>query len=123
MHREQNRYQKGKQAEQRVLRFLQNYGLKHLGNNFRTQTGEIDLILQDGSTIVFVEVRARSSSKFMNALESIDSRKVDRIIRASRQYLQYHGISEAAPCRFDVVTVTGKSRSAKIEWIRNAFEA
>lgn len=119
----QKPYISGKQAEQRALRFLLNYGLKHLGSNFRTPAGEIDLILQDGKTIVFVEVRSRSSNKYMDAVESINLRKVGRIINASRQYLQHHGISESTLCRFDVVTLTGKSHSAKIEWIKNAFEA
>lgn len=113
----------GKQAEQRALKFLSGYGLKFLGRNFRAGRGEIDLILQDGKTIVFVEVRARSSSGYMDAIESIDRRKVDNIIRASRHYLQKHGISDSALCRFDVVTLTGASRSPKIEWIKGAFEA
>lgn len=102
---------------------MQNYGLKHLGSNFRTPAGEIDLILQDGKTIVFVEVRSRSSNKYMDTVESINPQKVDRIINASRQYLQYHGITESAFCRFDIVTLTGRSHSARIEWIKNAFEA
>lgn len=116
-------YHSGRQAERRALQFLEGYGLKHLGSNYRAADGEIDLILQDGDTIVFVEVRSRSDDRYMDTVESINQRKVGRIINASRQYLQRHGISESALCRFDVVTITGRSRSPKIEWIRNAFEA
>lgn len=116
-------YRMGKQAEQRALRFLSGYGLKFLGKNFRAGRGEVDLILQDGKTIVFVEVRSRSSNDYMDAVESIDRRKVESIIHASRHYLQKHGISDSAFCRFDVVTLTGAGRSPKIEWIKGAFEA
>jgi len=121
--RRETRHIRGRRAEQRALRFLRDYGLKYLGGNFRTPVGEIDLILQDGKTIVFVEIRSRSSDKYMDAVESIDHRKVSRIINAGRWYLQYHGLYESALCRFDVVTLTGKSDSGKIEWIKNAFEA
>jgi putative endonuclease len=113
----------GRQAEQQALHFLTGSGLKFLGKNFRAAHGEIDLILQDGDTIVFVEVRARTNPGYMDAVESIDSRKVNSIIQASRLYLHKHGISDSALCRFDVVTLTGKLRTPKIEWIKNAFEA
>lgn len=113
----------GRLAERRALRFLQQYGLKHLGSNYRTAGGEIDLILQDGQTIVFVEVRSRSDNRYMEAVESIGGDKIRRIINASQQYLQRHGLSDTALCRFDIVTLTGKSNSARIEWIKNAFEA
>jgi len=97
--------------------------MKFLGRNYRAGHAEIDLILQDGKTIVFVEVRARSSNDYMDAVESIDRRKVEHIIQASRHYLQQHGISDSAECRFDVVTLTGAARAPKIEWIKAAFEA
>jgi len=113
----------GRQAEQRALKFLSGCGLKFLGKNFRGGRGEVDLILQDGKTIVFVEVRSRTSNDYMDPIESIDRRKVDSIIQASRHYLQKHGISDSALCRFDVVTLTGAGRSPKIEWIKGAFEA
>lgn len=116
-------YLAGKQAERRALRFLQGYGLKYLGSNYRAARGEIDLILQDGSTIVFVEVRSRSSNSWMEAIESIDHGKVERLVHAGEQYLQQHGLYDNAPCRFDVITLTGRTRSPKIEWIKNAFEA
>ena len=114
---------KGKQAEHAALDFLRGCGLKFLGRNYRAARGEIDLILQDGSTVVFVEVRSRADNAWMDAVESIDRRKIENIIHASRQYLQQHGIADDAEYRFDVVTLTGKSRAPKIEWIKDAFEA
>lgn len=105
------------------MRFLQSCGLKHLGSNYRNAGGEIDLVLQDNKTIVFVEVRSRSNTRYMDVVESIGREKINRIINASRHYLQSHGISESAVCRFDIVTLTGKPDSPKIEWIKNAFEA
>jgi putative endonuclease len=123
LNRELHSHLAGKEAERRALRFLQGCGLKFLGSNYRAARGEIDLILQDGKTIVFVEVRSRSSNAWMEAVESIDSSKVERIILASQQYLQRHGLPDDAQYRFDVVTLTGRSRSPRIEWIKGAFEA
>ncbi len=123
LNREQSPRNSGKRAERHALRFLQSCGLKHLGSNYRIRGGEIDLILQDGQTLVFVEVRSRSDDRYMDALESITPEKINRIINTSRHYLMCHGIDESVVCRFDIVTLTGKSRSPKIEWIKSAFEA
>lgn len=114
---------RGRQAEHAALDFLQGCGLKFLGRNYRAARGEIDLILQDGRTVVFVEVRSRADNAWMETVESIDRRKVESIIHASRRYLQQHGIADDTEYRFDVVTLTGKSRAPKIEWIKGAFEA
>jgi putative endonuclease len=78
--------------------------------------GEIDLIAQDGATLVFVEVRMRSGKRFGGALGSVTPRKRARIAAAARHYLMRLG--REPRCRFDVVTVEG----AQPAWLRGAFE-
>jgi putative endonuclease len=87
--------------------------------NYLCRTGEIDLVLRDGPSIVFVEVRLRTNSSFGGAAESIGPRKRARIIAAAQHYLA--GKPEV-PCRFDVVLLD-RLEPPRIEWIRDAFSA
>lgn len=109
--------QRGISTEQLACQHLQASGLKLLHQNYRLKMGEIDLIMLDGHTIVFVEVRYRKSSRYGGALLSIDPRKQARIIRTAQHYLQYR--APDAQARFDVVAVEGDNN---LHWIRNAFE-
>lgn len=108
----------GQQAEDAVLAWLQRKGLRLVDRNWRSRFGEIDLIMQDGATLVFVEVRKRTSSRFGGAAESITAAKRDRIITTARQYLVQAKSDQ--PCRFDAVLVDATGR---IEWLRDAFSA
>jgi len=107
----------GGAAEEKAAEFLQARGLAIVTRNYRTKAGEIDLIVRDGATLVFVEVRMRSGSSFGGALASITPRKRRRIIMAARQYLMR--LDRVPPCRFDVVAVD----SGDCEWMRGAFDA
>lgn len=108
----------GSQAEKAAKRWLMKQGLQFHEANYRTRGGEIDLIMKDGTSLVFVEVRYRSNSdRFGGAVASIDSRKVQRIVKTSLAYLQQHKLN--VPCRFDVVTVDAENQ---INWIKNAFD-
>lgn len=107
----------GAQAEQLAARFLQQQGLTLLDTNYRCRFGEIDLILRDGETLVFAEVRQRSRSDFGGAAASIDARKQQRIILAARHYLA--ALNRTPPCRFDAVLLDS---TARLEWVKNAFE-
>ena len=120
---QQNTYQTGKIAEDLACKYLNQQGLRLLTRNYRTPGGEIDLIMQDGETIVFIEVRSRKNNKTMHVVESINTEKCARIIRASQQYLQRKKHGSDNLCRFDVVLVIGRLEDAKVEWIKNAFEA
>jgi putative endonuclease len=106
----------GGDAEERAAAFLEARGLRILQRNYRTRQGEIDLIAQEGATLVFVEVRQRSGTRFGGALGSIDSRKRARIEAAARHYLMRLG--REPRCRFDVVTL----QDAQPAWLRGAFE-
>lgn len=117
---EETTVHRGNAAETIALSYLKQHGLKELTRNYKTRSGEIDLIMLDNSTIVFIEVRSRSSDQFMDTVETIDNRKIQRIIRTSRSYLQRQP-DHYDSCRFDIVTLTGKISSAQIDWIKNAF--
>jgi putative endonuclease len=106
----------GGEAEEAAAGFLVRHGLRIIARNYRTRLGEIDLIARDGATLVFVEVRLRSSEAFGGAAGSIGPRKQQRIASAARQYLARLG-SEPA-CRFDVVTLEDRETT----WMRGAFE-
>ncbi len=106
----------GRAAEALAADHLARHGLKVLARNYRCRGGEIDLVCRDGTTLVFVEVRLRTSRDFGGAAESITAAKQRRIALAARHYLA--GKPWPA-CRFDAVLLDG----AHIEWIRNAFQA
>lgn len=108
----------GKEAEQQAAAYLQSQGLQLLECNYHCRGGELDLILRDGDTLVFTEVRFRKQQHFGGALASVDHHKQQRLIRAAQHYLQTH--KWKGPCRFDVV---GMSSHKPPDWVRNAFEA
>ncbi len=108
--------QSGQQAEARAAAHLGRNGLKLIAQNYRCRAGEIDLILKEGSTLVFVEVRMRANQAFGGAAESITAAKRARVLRAARHYLAQG--REAPNCRFDVVLLEGEQ---EIRWIKNAF--
>ena len=112
---------RGKDAEDRACRYLQARGLQLLQRNYHSRRGEIDLVLQDKDSLVFVEVRYRSDPRFGSALESVNRRKQSRLIACAQHYMQTHPDTSQQPCRFDVISIMGPG--ALIEWIPNAFSA
>lgn len=113
----------GRMAEEAACRFLLGHGLTLLERNFRYRQLEIDLIMQEKTCIVFVEVRCRSSARYGSALESVDRRKQERLIAAAQHYLQTRARAAKHSARFDVISVTPDVHEANIEWIRDAFGA
>lgn len=109
---------KGSDAEQIAVSYLLRQGLVLVERNYRCRFGEIDLIMYEGKTVVFVEVRMRASDAFGGAAASITSAKQAKLLRAARHYLS--GLKNVPSCRFDAVLMTG-AHSPRIEWIRNAF--
>lgn len=103
-----------------ALRHLQAAGLQLIERNFRCRCGEVDLILRDRQTVVFVEVRYRRNARFGGAAESVDTRKQRKIIKAAANFLQRNPEWSRSPARFDIVAIE-ESRPA--EWIQNAFGA
>jgi putative endonuclease len=109
----------GTAAEDLAARYLEGRGLAIVERNWRTRGGEIDLVARDGATLVFVEVRLRTSAAFGGAAASVDARKQQRILQAARRYLAER---PDVPCRCDVV-VLDRLDPARVEWIRDAFSA
>jgi putative endonuclease len=106
----------GQDAEDRACVFLENSGLRVVERNFHCRAGEIDLIMRDRETLVFVEVRLRTRHEWGGAAASVDGRKQRRLIQAAQLYLQRS--NWRGPCRFDVLGFDG---AADPDWIRDAF--
>ena len=114
--------ERGAQAEQAACDHLRARGLTLHSRNYRCRSGEIDLIMRDGETLVFVEVRYRSSNRFGGAAASVDTAKQQKLIRTAQTFLGEQRLHHMA-CRFDVVTVTPHEGAMQVEWIPNAIEA
>lgn len=109
--------QQGQRAEKLAEAYLVAQGLKLLTRNYRCAHGELDLVMQDGDGLVFVEVRARRNRDFGGAEASIDARKQAKLRASVLHYLQSHRLD--VPCRIDVVAVHGDA----LTWHRNAIGA
>ena len=105
---------RGQAAEDAAQALLRRAGLTLVERNWRCRGGEIDLIMRDGAYWVFVEVRARASSRFGGAAASITATKLARMTLAAGLYLASRGID--APCRFDAVLFDGE---AAPRWLKN----
>ncbi len=106
----------GDAAEGQALYFLQQQGLTLLQRNYFCRHGEIDLIMQDGATLVFIEVRQRAHHQA--AANSIDEYKQQRLQNTAAYYLA--GDSNPPTCRFDALLI---DKNGKIQWLQNAFDA
>jgi putative endonuclease len=106
----------GAVAEARAAQFLQRKGYRIIERNWCCRGGEIDLVCEDGGTIVFVEVRARRDDRHGAPVETVRDLKRRRLVRAAELYLAASGRSDVA-CRFDVVAIVGDT----VEHIENAF--
>lgn len=96
-------------------------GLTLVERNYRHKTGEIDLIMQDGDTLVFVEVRSRKKDDHGSAQESITPSKQQKVIRTAKLYLQEANLYNKVTSRFDVVTFDPIEGEWQSVWFKNAF--
>ncbi|EZP31227.1 YraN family protein [Pseudomonas sp. RIT288] len=112
--------QSGKDAERRALEHLQHQGLRLLAQNWSCKRGELDLVMLDGDTVVFVEVRYRKNTQWGGALASIDERKRQKLIFAAQYFLQRESRWADSPCRFDVVAID--RHPDQLNWLQNAFD-
>jgi putative endonuclease len=110
----------GKRAEALAADYLRAQGLRLVARNYRTGHGEIDLVLDDRGTLVFVEVRYRASDAFGTPAETVDARKQARLRATAEHYLLARGGSKS-PARFDIVAVRGPLDAARLEWLTNVF--
>jgi putative endonuclease len=114
----------GRRGEDAAARYLKRLGYKVLARGSRLRCGEIDLVMLDGRTIVFVEVKTRTSQDAGLPSEAVDQRKQRKLTRSAVAFLKRHRLLEY-PARFDVVSITWPSDGGRpvIQHIPNAFEA
>ncbi|MCL6268983.1 YraN family protein [Sansalvadorimonas sp. 2012CJ34-2] len=114
----------GKKAEDLALNYLRRKGMKLRERNYACRTGELDLIMQDRDTLVFVEVRFRSHRNFGAPEESVDYRKCQRLIRTAQHYMQTYNLTDQQPCRFDIIAIQPDAHHNdlySVNWTRDAF--
>jgi len=112
----------GAKAEQLALEFLTAKGLRCLQRNFFCRFGEIDLIMQDGDCLIFVEVRFRSRNRFSTALQSVGIAKQRKIIRSASSFLRRAKRYSDTTIRFDVVAIdSAGTDDYAIQWVPDAF--
>jgi len=111
----------GQKGENLAVDYLQNAGYTVLERNYRCKLGEIDIIARDNDTLVFIEVRSRSSLAFGLPQESINRRKRHQISKVALEYMIRRKLKNI-PARFDVVAVSFEGRKEKVDLIKDAFE-
>jgi putative endonuclease len=112
----------GQEGESVAERYLRRKGYRILARNARSSVGELDLVVEDGAVLVFVEVKARHTDAFGGAVYAVHRHKQDKLIQLAAQYLARHHIKNR-PCRFDVVLVQGsEANDPQVDHIQNAFE-
>lgn len=110
----------GTNYERMAADHLRSMGLQIIEHNFRSRSGEIDLICIDQTTIVFVEVKMRSSNRFGGPAAAVTSAKQTKIKRCAGVYLTMKNLHRCN-CRFDVVAILDTGDNPCIDWIQNAF--
>ncbi len=111
----------GVEAEALALTFLKSQGLKFVTQNYHSKRGEIDLIMEDKTRLIFIEVRYRKSTKFGNALESVTLQKQRRIITTAEHFIQQSS-KHYTHYRFDVIAIDTPLSPDSITWIQDAFQ-
>jgi len=118
------RRRKGLRFEDRAKQYLERRGLSLLARNFRGRRGEIDLVMRDGDSICFVEVKYRDSLVFGGAANAIPRAKRRKIVDTALLYLSLHAECHRMAPRFDALLIQGQpDGSERIDWIQNAFYA
>lgn len=113
----------GDDFEQRACAELERAGLKLLARNYTTRHGELDLVMHEGDTVVFVEVRYRRSASHGDAAASVTPAKQAKLILTAQHWLAAHPRHARRACRFDVVSYDGPADAIRRQWLRGAFEA
>lgn len=116
---------KGLQFEKKARDWLEQRGLRLLEQNYRGRFGEIDLVMLDGETLCFIEVKYRNSPAFGGAAYSIPLSKQRKITQTAMAYVQQHRNFQRSALRFDALLMQADDSASgiSIEWIANAFEA
>lgn len=112
----------GRAAEDRALKELGAAGLRLVARNFRCRLGEIDLVMREGDTLVFVEVRQRQSARFGDASESVTTAKQRKLQAAAALFVAWHPALRNLPMRFDLFALDGNAHGSTTmpgaKWLR-----
>src|SRR5690348_11490702 len=112
----------GQEGEAEAERYLRRKGYRIVARNVRSSLGELDLVAEDGQTLVFIEVKARRSGEFGGAIHAVHRQKQQKLARLASQFLaQRHWMERS--CRFDVVLLQAtETAELRVEHIQNAFD-
>lgn len=111
----------GNRGEDLAAGFLRKKGYRILSRNYRSPVGEVDIIAEEGRTIVFIEVKTRTNDSFGRPFEAVDYRKREKIKRIALYYLKRYKIIDR-PLRFDVMSIEMSGDNSSIEHFTDAFE-
>ncbi len=111
----------GQQGERLAERYLKQQGLRLIERNSRYRSGEIDLVMLDRRTLVFVEVRLRKHFQYGSAAETVDIKKQRKLTKAAGLWLSHNSRFSNADCRFDVLAIDTSTESAEYLWYKDAF--
>jgi putative endonuclease len=112
----------GSITEQKAKQFLIEQGLLFVDQNIHCRQGEIDLIMKEGDTFVFIEVKYRKNNHFGGAIYAVSTPKQRKLKHCVAFYLHKIHLNEYnTPCRFDVVALEGDINQPQITWLKNAF--
>jgi len=112
----------GSKGEDLAVQYLKKKGFKVIERNYHCPAGEIDLIVREKNTLVFVEIKTRSSSDYGLPQDAVDRFKQKKMIEVARTYLAEHHLTEDIPARFDVVAIHLTPTGPDIELIKDAFQ-
>jgi putative endonuclease len=111
--------QLGEKGENLAVEMLKKKGYSILAENWRSRRNEIDVVAKIGETIVFAEVKTRSTNFFGDPSQAVSLAKQKRLIQAANDYLEQHEIDLGA--RFDVISIVSNTNSTKLEHLEDAF--
>lgn len=110
-----------------ALAHLERAGLALIARNFSCRHGELDLVMDERGTVVFVEVRYRRGSaartNFGDGIDSVGAAKRAKLVRAAAVFLATQPRLAQRTCRFDVLAIAGDAQTPSLDWCKNAFEA
>jgi putative endonuclease len=115
--------ERGAAMEAEAERWLHARGLRSVARNFRCKAGELDLVMQEGRHLVFVEVRFRRDDSYGGAAASVTGAKQQRLIGAAHAFIESHPRWRDSACRFDVLAGSAAAGRLEWQWLRDAFSA
>lgn len=109
----------GQHYENQAKQYLITQGLTPICENFACRDGEIDLIMRDGDSLVFIEVRYRKSLRFGHPIETVTANKQHKILRTAQYFLLKHKQFQPYNLRFDIIGIS--QSEPPILWVKHAF--